>query len=420
MKTVKKTPSQSSPGSAAQINGEVRKLKEKIASLEHEGLPHGEDYYSKCYAAYQDEIEAAARDRFYDERQLNATISSLQGSTMCIQLGKKGRCQWTDDGKCSSCNRSEVGFNSSYTLHAWRNEEDKIWQQEKDRFKHATEHETAVITENLLKEKQQWEEERSTTRAEHAAAIQQLQADRDAFEKEKQEWEEKRNRQVSQWEQYTAASVLGLQNDRTQLKHEQAQWEIQQNNQLKIIQQARDELDTERTKFLEERLQSDFDLRGKQAEADKYRNEQVSLRMRDDILRHQWREEVAEFEAFKQQQYNKELEWSQECARLIRKERQMMVDQRREEEELMEAHKKMWCAVKERELRKDFELEKQRWWKFRDEKMQELGEWKEEAEEEMMRTMKEFTDAKDKWMQLHGITEPEMKKELAAQTGKET
>lgn len=135
-----------------------------------------------------------------EDTQLNLAHSSLEGATMCMQLGRKHWCRFLN-GKCLNCSRKEAAFRASYELPTWREQEEAVLQTEKTRYE---------------------EELQRAYHEKQARLLQEVKVSKASLAQQREEWESTQAQAVLQWTTERDSALSSLAAERAALQAGQA------------------------------------------------------------------------------------------------------------------------------------------------------------------------------------------------------
>eukprot|EP01004_Peranema_trichophorum_P005250 NODE_4116_length_1227_cov_28.523551_g3620_i0.p1 GENE.NODE_4116_length_1227_cov_28.523551_g3620_i0~~NODE_4116_length_1227_cov_28.523551_g3620_i0.p1 ORF type:complete len:344 (-),score=94.44 NODE_4116_length_1227_cov_28.523551_g3620_i0:109-1140(-) len=318
--------------------GEIAALRQEIADLEQETRIPKEDYYAKCFSALQEEVERA-NGSFFDERQRKLIAEELQGQTMCIKMGRSGKCRFIN-GKCLHCSRDESSFKVSYSLHSWRNEEERLWDEEKNKQRKVMEDEFKRERDLIDIQRNQLNEERAQFNKFKEEIEIQIKLEREEIKNEKMALEKEKELNKSD----IVKQRQDLINERQKLENEIGQWADQQKDKRKQVKSQMDQLQNEVKEWqvfkyneLEEINQKKSDLE-KAIEIHKQELESFA-------------QEVASFEEERRIQLEKEQQWEQQCEEWIQSEQASFALNQQIAEEMLARHKSTWISYTWKQLK---------------------------------------------------------------------
>eukprot|EP00668_Euglena_longa_P038451 GGOE01049458.1.p1 GENE.GGOE01049458.1~~GGOE01049458.1.p1 ORF type:complete len:415 (-),score=149.12 GGOE01049458.1:345-1535(-) len=323
---------------------ESASLREEIAALERQPIVH-EDPLVKRWRSFERDVQRAQTAGPFTDDVLRQTEDTLRGFTLCSWQGRKGRCAF-EDGKCRHCGRIESAFRQSYSIQAWREQEQQLWEEQKQR-------DQAEMNAKFQRQQEmlqaQWDELNAAKlnfSFEREQVMAMVQREREAVRQSQRTVDEQRL-EVQRWREENAAELQAgkdaLQEEQLKAEEEAAaRWqrlvEFDQNCQAALLkfEEEKQAWNAERAAILH-----DLELHRQRLSC-----EQETLQQDREELHRQ----VAAFEALKQQHGELLQGFRVNCEQWVEEERETLQQQRCQEQRLLFAHREAFNNMHLREL----------------------------------------------------------------------
>eukprot|EP00667_Euglena_gracilis_P017277 EG_transcript_18169 len=312
---------------------ESASLREEIAALERQPIVH-EDPLLKRWQSFEKDVRHAQSAGPFADEALRQTETSLRGFTLCPWQGRKGRCAF-EDGKCRHCGRLESAFRQSYSIQAWREEEQRLWEEQKEQDRAEMAAQFQRQQEALQAQWAELAEAKLNFGFEREQVMAMVQREREAVRQQQQGVEQQRL-QVQRWREEGAAALQAEKDAfaEEQLKAEEeaaARWqrlvEFDQHCQTALLK-----FEEEKHAWYEERdaVRRDLELHRQRLSSDR----EALQRDRAALER-----QAEEHEALRRQHAAAWQEFRDRCERWVAEEREALEQQRRQEQRLLCVHR---------------------------------------------------------------------------------